>query len=79
MKYQQPTFSVPVSNGKVTQEEWDRIFSNKQLCDHCNKPVIGDGDRLHIGEQWMHTNGLYRCAYTYRTEHASVNSKVDKE
>jgi hypothetical protein len=29
MKYQQPTFTLPASNGKVSQQEWNRIF-NKQ-------------------------------------------------
>lgn len=26
--YEKKSFSVPVSSGKVTQEEWDRIFGN---------------------------------------------------
>lgn len=26
MKYQNQTFSLPVSNGKISDEEWDVIF-----------------------------------------------------
>lgn len=33
MKYQQPTFTLPAGSNKVTQEEWDRIFSN--TCPTC--------------------------------------------
>ena len=42
MKYQQPTFTLPVSSKKVTQEEWDRIFTpepkkDSDKCADCGK------------------------------------------
>ena len=30
MKYLQPTFTLPAAGNHVTQEEWDRIFSEEK-------------------------------------------------